>query len=92
MCNGFGVYKDLEGYKYEGMWTDDHQNGQGVETWDNNGSKFSGNFTMNKKQGPGRFDWHDGSYYQGGFAENLFQGYGEYLFAEQEKTYFGNFE
>lgn len=82
MANGLGVYQDHQNYKYEGQWKDDCQEGQGVETWESEGNKFSGNFEKNQKQGPGRFDWREGSYYQGGFVDGVFHGYGEYYFAE----------
>ena len=32
-ANGFGVYINSRGARYEGYWKDDLQHGEGVETW-----------------------------------------------------------
>jgi hypothetical protein len=39
----------------------------GVETWDNGSAKYTGEFYKGKKHGKGRFEWDDGSYYDGDF-------------------------
>lgn len=41
--------------------------------------------------GRGRYEWSDGSYYEGDFENSMFSGFGVYYFAESEKTYEGNF-
>ncbi len=41
--------------------------------------------------GRGRYEWSDGSYYEGEFLDSKFSGYGVYYFAEAEKTYEGQF-
>lgn len=51
MANGKGLFRNPEGYQYEGEWKDDHLNGFGVETWDKDGSRFEGEFSMNVKAG-----------------------------------------
>lgn len=65
--------------------------GTGIETWADNGSKFTGAFVDSKKHGKGRFDWADGSYYEGDFEDGVFHGEGEYYFPDQQKTYYGQF-
>jgi hypothetical protein len=45
-----------------------------------------------KKQGKGKFQWADGSYYEGDFEDGLFHGEGVYVFKEQHKTYTGQFQ
>jgi len=52
---------------------------------------FVGDYQVNKKEGRGRFEWADGSYYEGAFAQGIFHGEGEYYFPDQQKTYFGEF-
>lgn len=32
-ANGYGTYYNVNGSKYEGMWLDDLQDGDGKETW-----------------------------------------------------------
>lgn len=57
-----------------------------------------------KKNGRGRYEWQDGSFYEGEFVDSMFQGKGKklwlvkllnvlglYYFAESEKTYEGQF-
>lgn len=48
-------------------------------------------FNEGKKNGKGKFMWHDGSFYEGDFMEGLFHGFGTYYFKESEKTYTGQF-
>jgi hypothetical protein len=71
-ANGYGVFIDINNAKYEGYWLDDSQHGQGIETWGEPGSAcatYIGNFFKGKKQGKGRFNWEDGSYYEGDFID-----------------------
>ena len=45
----------------------------GEETWDDGGrTKYVGSFYKGKKQGHGRFEWADGSYYDGDFMDGQF--------------------
>jgi hypothetical protein len=44
-----------------------------------------------KKCGRGRYEWSDGSFYEGDFQDSMFHGFGVYYFAESEKTYEGQF-
>ena len=33
---------------------------------------------MGKKKGKGRYEWQDGSYYEGDFEDSMFQGEGKF--------------
>ena len=47
---------------------------------------------MSKKSGHGRYEWEDGSYYEGNFKDGIFDGSGVYYFADLKKTYIGDFK
>ena len=66
----------VEGYRYEGRWVNDRQEGLGVESWLTNNSRFVGNFREGKKNGHGHYYWDDGSYYVGNFLDGQFDGSG----------------
>ena len=51
-ANGYGIYKHVNGAKYEGNWKDDLQDGFGVESW-GDGSKYEGYYKEGKKHGEG---------------------------------------
>ena len=53
---------------------------------------YKGQFINSKKNGTGRYEWADGSYYEGDFAEGVFEGHGVYYFADLQKTYTGEFK
>ena len=42
-------------------------------------SKYEGAYKNGKKNGVGKFDWPDGSYYLGEFVENEIEGKGKYF-------------
>ncbi|CDW77644.1 morn repeat protein [Stylonychia lemnae] len=93
-ANGFGIFIDSNNAKYEGQWQNDLQHGQGIETWgdpQNIKAAYTGEFYKGKKNGKGRFDWEDGSYYEGGFVDGHFSGFGRYYFADLDKYYEGEF-
>jgi hypothetical protein len=46
--SGYGEYIHSNGTKYEGMWLEDLQHGQGLETWPD-GSSYQGNYFQGKK-------------------------------------------
>ena len=61
-----------------------------MEIWGNPDSpeaKYVGTFYKGKKNGKGRFEWEDGSYYEGDFVDGHFMGQGTYYFADIEKYY-----
>jgi hypothetical protein len=50
----------------------DAQHGYGEEVWggeDSGRTRYTGTFYKGKKQGRGRFEWADGSYYEGEFID-----------------------
>lgn len=62
-----------------------------METWKSNNSKYVGHFEKSKKNGHGRYEWADGSFYEGNFKDGVFDGEGTYYFADLKKTYTGGF-
>lgn len=66
-AHGYGSFTNTEGYSYSGTWVEDQQEGEGIETWSANNSRYVGQFSKSKKNGTGRFEWADGSYYEGDF-------------------------
>jgi hypothetical protein len=91
MANGDGCIVNSSGGTSDGHWVDDLQDGFGRETWEFGKIKFSGQYSKGQKMGRGRYEWSDGSYYEGEFLDSKFSGYGVYYFAEAEKTYEGQF-
>lgn len=63
-----------------------------METWQNATIRFQGQYVEGRKEGQGRYEWPDGSYYEGGFLDSKFDGYGVYYFAESGKIYEGQFQ
>ena len=41
-------------------------------------AKHGANYVMGKKKGKGRYEWQDGSYYEGDFEDSMFQGEGKF--------------
>ena len=72
MANGYGIYLDTHGSKYQGEWVNDSQHGKGEESWNNGQTKYIGQFYKGKKNGKGRFEWEDGSFYDGDFVDGVF--------------------
>jgi len=91
MANGNGCIVNLQGGTSDGEWVDDQQHGYGKETWDNGRIQYTGNFHKGQKVGRGRYEWSDGSYYEGDFENGMFSGHGIYFFADSDKTYEGDF-
>ena len=38
--------------------------------------KYEGDYAYGKKEGQGRYEWQDGSYYEGDFIDSKFHGQG----------------
>ncbi|KRX09529.1 Protein kinase-like domain [Pseudocohnilembus persalinus] len=75
---GFGVWKDLQGYKYEGQYVSDKKQGQGKEIMPN-GDIYEGDFYQNKREGQGILVYNRNSKiysYQGQFLEGKKHGFG----------------
>ena len=54
------MYTNAKGSRYEGLWKEDQQHGQGYETWPE-GASYKGEYFESKKQGKGKYVWADGS-------------------------------
>ena len=74
----------LNGSTYEGNWTNNFQNGYGIETFPD-GSIYKGNFEMGKKKGKGLFQWKNGASYEGEFDNDMLNGKGLYIFPDGKK-------
>ena len=79
-ANGFGKYFHNDGTIYEGNWVNDRPNGKGKEIF-NDGSKFEGVFERGFKK-YGKFQWADGSFYDGEIKKNTFDGKGIFHWKE----------
>lgn len=77
---GYGKYIHRNGTIYEGNWINDVPEGKGKELFPD-GSTFEGYF-INGKKIKGKFDWKDGSYYDGEIKNELFEGEGLFHWAE----------
>lgn len=71
-AHGFGTFVDTEGAKYTGEWVNDMQHGYGEESWNKGTTKYIGQFYKGKKNGKGRFEWEDTSFYEGDFVDGMF--------------------
>lgn len=71
--SGYGSFVNYHSAEYSGQWKDETQNGYGIEVY-NDDSKFTGLFDMGLKV-LGIYSWSDGSYYEGEFNDNNFNGY-----------------
>ena len=65
------------------------KHGKGTEIL--NGTKFTGHFLNNKKQGKGRLLFSEGGYYEGDFKDNASEGSG-YLKTSEGLEYIGEFK
>lgn len=71
--SGFGIFNNSSSAEYLGEWKEESQKGYGIETWIEDG-KFEG-LIENGKKVIGTYSWKDGSYYEGEFKDNNFNGY-----------------
>ena len=65
---------------YNGYWLNDLPEGEGEETFPD-GSRFKG-YYKNGQKVSGKFQWEDGSYYEGELENDKFQGRGLYFWSE----------
>ena len=89
--NGFGTYKDKDGFTYIGTFKNGMYNG--TCTWyDKNDRLFyEGSVVEGKPQGIGTLYLENGDVYEGEFNNNKMDGYGRYTFANGD-VYDGNFK
>lgn len=72
-ATGYGEYTDTQGNVYKGSWNNDNQDGYGEEYWTN--GSFKGVYENGQKV-RGRFEWNDGSWYEGEIKEGERNGKG----------------
>jgi len=71
---GYGLYKTSDSHgQYEGEWMNETQDGLGIEKW-NSTLEYQGIFDFGQKT-VGKMTWEDGSFYEGEFHNNNFNGY-----------------
>lgn len=87
LANGKGTFTHNNGGKYTGNWVDDQPEGEGEEIFED-GSRFKGRYEKGKKV-LGKFEWEDGSYYEGEMKNDNFHGKGVYYWKEG-RTYSGD--
>ena len=56
------------------------------------GSIYFGQFKNGKKNGKGKINWSDNSYYEGEFVNNYYEGYGVYILMSKRKGYIGEWK
>lgn len=78
--HGHGICR-LNGWSYEGQWSTDVPDGQGVERLPD-GSVFKGYFQSGDRQGDGLLLWVSGDSYQGQFNQNDMHGEGTYRWSD----------
>ena len=89
--NGFGTYKDTEGFTYIGTFKNGMFNG--ACTWYDKNDRlyYEGNVFEGKLQGIGTTYLVNGDVYEGEFKNNKMDGYGKYSFATGD-VYDGEFK
>lgn len=65
--------------------------GYGVYTW-NNGRKYEGMYTTDKKDGHGIYTWADGRQYDGQWKNGVQHGYGQYQHKPNNEKKIGRWE
>lgn len=87
--HGQGVWSSQNG-KYEGKWENDHQHGEGKQTWAD-GRVYTGEFAMGKFEGHGRMEWHTTQglmVYDGQYSADKKHGSGKFVWPDG-RTYDG---
>lgn len=81
--NGQGEYHRNDGSIYKGTFLNGLPHGSGKEIFID-GSSFDGFYLSGEKK-YGKYSWKDGSYYQGDFDKDLFNGLGIYFWGDNKK-------
>ena len=68
MFNGISVYLFLK-HNFQG---------EGIFHWTNDSIKYTGQFQYNQVTGKGKYEWYDGSWYEGEVMQGLRHGFGTY--------------
>lgn len=88
--NGDVIYKTDEMF-YEGTFIDNMPVGIGTLAT-SDGSFYSGNWIDGKRCGIGEMFFANGDKYSGEWENNIFEGYGEYKYAQNNSQYSGNWK
>lgn len=83
MAKGNGTILHSNQIEYLGNWIDDYPNGNGKEIY-SDGSTFEGVF-INGHKTKGRFAWNDGCSFEGDIDNDMLNGYGVYIWANNKK-------
>lgn len=86
---GEGTYIWNDGSVYQGNFSNDLMNGEGLLTIPGKGS-YEGNFVNSKKSGKGTYKFANGDTYTGSWDNDAMSGYGTYTFSNGDK-YVGQF-
>ena len=87
--SGRGIYKYVNGQKYEGQFKAGLPDGKGVSIYAD-GNKYIGDYKNGAWDGMGTFTMAMGHHYKGEFKKGMFSGKGTYSFQDGAK-YVGNF-
>lgn len=88
--SGFGVYVQVGGERYEGLYERDHRHGLGKLT-DGDGNVYEGMFHEDKKQGKGKMAFANGDTYEGDYVNGKMDGKGVFFTAATGETFSGTF-
>lgn len=79
--NGYGIFQDKEGAKYEGIWIEGilHNYGRVIHI---NGDLYEGQIYLGEFSGKGSFSHYKGAVYKGDFKNNQMEGNGEENFPD----------
>jgi hypothetical protein len=85
-----GTYaNEVTSLSYCGGWNNEQPQGEGVEK--SNKGTYRGEYNQGEKEGRGRFEWADGSTYEGTFLKGLFHGRGSIVDTPNKYSYDGEF-
>ena len=88
--NCFGTWRHESGYKYEGEWKNNKQNGQGTASFPN-GDKYIGEFEDGQFHAKGTYTFADGEQYVGEHKDGKRNGYGTSTYVSGNK-YVGEYK
>ena len=86
---GWGIFTDNGGHRYEGEFVEWDFHGQGTKTYVN-GDRYEGNWIKGKRSGHGVYTWAGGQRYDGDWVRDKRTGRGVYTWANGSR-YEGDF-
>ena len=82
LFHGYGIYSWINGDRYEGMWKNNHREGEGTWIWGENssstGDRYQGQWHDDQKHGHGKYFEVNGDIYIGSFQNDQRHGTGIY--------------